>query len=307
MEALRDSFGKALVEAGKEYQNLVGVSCDLKEATKLNEFFKAYPNRSFEVGIAEANAIGVATGLSLSGFRPVISSFGAFITGKNVEIRTSISYNNAGVIIVGTHGGLIGPDGATQSGLQDISVMRSMPNIEVFQPSTPLQTKKIIHYSCGVKNPIYIRIARNKVPELYDSNYNFKPKNAHVLKDGNDITIFCSGPVVHSCLKAAENLKNLLDIKVCDLPSLKPVNEKFVVEHSKNVKFAVSVEDHDVNGGLGSIISEVITSNGLGIRLYRHGLNNEFIVSGKPEELEAHFKLDANGICDYIKEIQISK
>ena len=303
MEALRDSFGKALVEAGKEFKNLVGVSCDLKEATKLNEFFKVFPDRSFEVGIAEANAIGIAVGLSLSGFRPVISSFGAFITGKNVEIRTSISYNNAGVIIVGTHGGLIGPDGATQSALQDISVMRSMPNIQIFQPSTPLQTKKIIQYACGVKTPIYVRVARNKVPELYDSQYNFKPMNAHVLKEGKDVTIFCSGPVVHSCLKAAVELQDLVDVKVCDLPSLKPLNDKFVIEHSKNVKFAISVEDHDINGGLGSIISEVITNNGLGTTLYRHGLNDEFIVSGKPEELEAHYKLDAKGIYDYVKDI----
>jgi transketolase len=134
MISIRESFGKTLLDLGESDNNIVLVSCDLKVATKSDYFFQRFPERSFEVGIAEANAIGVAAGLSMSGYKAVLSSFGAFLTGKNVEIRTSIAYNNAPVVLVGTHGGLIGPDGATQSGIQDISVMRSMPRMKVFSP-----------------------------------------------------------------------------------------------------------------------------------------------------------------------------
>ena len=138
MESIREAFGQSLLELGKIDNKIALVSCDLKVATKSDIFFQRFPERSVEVGIAEANAIGVAAGLSMSGFKVVLSSFGAFLSGKNVEIRTSIAYNNAPVTLIGTHGGLIGPDGATQSGIQDLAVMRSMPNMKVFQPSTPI-------------------------------------------------------------------------------------------------------------------------------------------------------------------------
>ena len=155
--SIREAFGKELVKLGKKNKNIVAVSCDLKDACKLSFFLKKFPKRSFEIGIAEANAVGIAAGLSMSGFRPFLASFASFITGKNVEIRTSISYNKCGVVIVGTHGGLIGPDGATQSSVQDIAVMRSLPYFEIIQPSSPLETKQIIAYVEKVKSQhIYV-------------------------------------------------------------------------------------------------------------------------------------------------------
>ncbi len=300
MQALRDVFGDTLVQCGKKNKKLVAISCDLKEATRLSKFFNEFPERSFEVGIAEANAVGIASGLALGGFRPIISSFGAFITGKNVEIRTSISYNNAPVIIIGTHGGLIGPDGATQSGLQDISIMRTIPNIQVFQPSSPIQTKSIIEHVCNSNDMVYVRIARNKVPEIYEETYRFKPNSSHVVYHGKDITVFSSGPILHSCIKAAKDLKDIVSIKVCDIPSLKPVNEDFVIENSINSNLIFTFEDHNVFGGLGSIISEIITNNGVNKKLLRFGLNDEFIVSGTPDELENYFHLDSEGIKNTI-------
>jgi transketolase len=143
---IREAFGQALLEAGREYKDVVVVSCDLKSATRTKYFFKVFPERSFEVGIAEANGLGISAGLALAGYRPFISSFGAFITGKNVEIRTSIAYNKAPVVIVGTHGGLIGPDGTTQAGIQDITTMRAMPNFVILQPASPLETRQIVKY-----------------------------------------------------------------------------------------------------------------------------------------------------------------
>lgn len=301
MKALRDIFGLTLKNLGKKNKKLIGISCDLKAATKMSYFFEEFPDRSFEVGIAEANAISISAGLALSGFRPVISSFAAFITGKNVEIRTSLAYNDAPVVIIGTHGGLIGPDGATQSGLQDISVMRTIPNMKVFQPSSPIQTESILEYSCNVNDLIYIRIARNKVPEIYNDNYKFFPKDANIVHQGDDLTIFSSGPIVHSCIEAAKNLKKIISIRVCDISSLKPINEEFVIKNVNNSPFVFTFEDHNTDGGLGTIISEVLSKNGIGKKLLRFGLNDEFIVSGKPEELERHFMLDSEGIINTIK------
>ena len=300
MLALRDVFGDTLVSCGKKNKKLVAVSCDLKEATRLSKFFNAFPERSFEVGIAEANAIGIASGLALSGFRPVISSFGAFITGKNVEIRTSISYNNAPVIIIGTHGGLIGPDGATQSGLQDIAIMRTIPNMQVFQPSSPNQTKSIIEYVCETNDMVYVRVARNKVPEIYNNTYKFKPYSSHIVLPGEDITIFSSGPILHSCIKAAKELSSNISIKVCDIPSLKPVNKDFIIENSIKSNLIFTFEDHNIDGGLGSIVSEIITMNGIKKKVLRFGLDDEFIISGTPDELEKYFHLDSSSIKETI-------
>ena len=203
MEAIRDAFGKAMVETGHRFPDVVAVSCDLKAATRLKLFFDAFPDRSFEVGIAEANGIGISAGLAMSGFRPFISSFGAFITGKNVEIRTSIAFNNAPVVIVGTHGGLIGPDGPTQAGLQDIAVMRSIPRFNVFQPATPIETRAIVLHVAGSRDIVYLRIARNVVPEIFESDYEFKPGRGRIVRPGQDLTIISSGPPVHLAARSA--------------------------------------------------------------------------------------------------------
>ena len=205
MKSIREQFGKTLAEVAKKDKKIVVVSCDLRFSCKLDTFAKNFPKRFFEVGIAEANGIGIAAGLAMAGYRPFIASFASFITGKNLEIRTSISYNIAPVVIVGTHGGLIGPDGATQSGLQDISVMRSIPNFKIFQPCSEIETKQIIEYAAKDNAPTYIRIARNVIPEFLNSNYKFVPGDNRYIKRGSKYAIISSGPMLYNCLKALES------------------------------------------------------------------------------------------------------
>ncbi len=303
MEAIRDAFGKAMVEVGARCPDVVAVSCDLKGATKMLPFFKAYPERSFEVGIAEANGVSVAAGLALAGLRPFISSFGAFLTGKNVEIRSSIAYNQAPVVLVGTHGGLIGPDGATQASLQDVSVMRSIPGMKVYQPATPVETRAIIHHAADSRDMIYLRIARNEVPELFDpATHYFVPGRGFTVREGEDMTIISSGPPVHAALQAAAMLAPELSIRVVNLPSLKPVDKALILQCARETRLIVTVEDHDIAGGLGGIVAEIIAGAGLPCPVVRHGLDDVFISSCKPAELERQYRLDAPGVAEVVLE-----
>jgi len=302
MKTIRQAFGESLVEFGKTNSKIVAISCDLKNACKLDLFFKKFPERSFEIGIAEANAIGIATGLALSGFRPFLASFGSFITGKNIEIRTSISYNLAPVVIVGTHGGLIGADGATQAALQDIAVMRTIPNFDLFQPCSPHNTRCIIEYASKTKKPTYIRIARNEVEEFLDSNHKFIIGEPDHLIVGKKNVIISSGPMVRNCIDAI-NLSGTDKFGLINISSLKPLNENSIINLINKYEKILIVEDHLINGGLGSIISEIITKNGIGKKIYFHGLNDEFIESDTPENLAKNYKLDSQGILSIISNI----
>ncbi len=299
--SLREAFGRALVEAGKKHKDILVISCDLKGATKTNYFFEEFPERSFEVGIAEANGLGISAGLALSGYRPFISSFASFITGKNVEIRTSIAYNKAPVVIIGTHGGLIGPDGTTQAGLQDITTMRAMPNFILLQPASPRETKAIIEYLAQSRDLAYVRIARNEVPEIYSKDYKFVLGKGYVLREGADLTVISSGPPVHTCLKAAQKLKEIIDVRVVNMPTLKPVDKAIITQSTIKTEGIVTVEDHTTEGGLGSIVCEVVAEQGLTVPVYRHGIYDTFTESGSPAALESKYKLDTAGICNVIE------
>ena len=288
--SIREAFGKELVKLGKKNKKIVAVSCDLKDACKLSFFFEKFPKRSFEVGIAEANAVGIAAGLSMSGFRPFLASFASFITGKNVEIRTSVSYNKCGVVIVGTHGGLIGPDGATQSSVQDIAVMRSLPYFEIIQPSSPLETKQVVNYSAASKKPIYLRIARNDVTEFLPKNYKFKIGFPSLIKKGKKNLVISSGPTLSNCVTAVNKIGNNVGILNCS--SIKPVNQKQIIKTLKNYTNIITVEDHSIIGGVGSIIAEIIAKNRLMKKLKIHGIKDDFVDSDTPSSLEKHYKLD---------------
>lgn len=301
MKAIRQEFGDYLSELGEIYPDLVVVSCDLQSATGIKSFAKNFPERLVEVGIAEANGIGIASGLALSGYRTVITSFGSFLTGKNIEIRVSIAYNDAPVIIVGTHGGLIGPDGATQAGTQDLAVMRSMPNIIVLQPASPLEVRGVLDFCMNVKKPVYVRIARNEVNEIHRESFEFQLSKLYKLKEGNEIVIFSSGPVVHNCLVAANELAGAISIKVINLITIKPLNINSLFNEIQGTKLILTFEDHEVQGGLGSAISEGLASFGSAIPIFMFGLNDQFIESDIPSELEKYYKLDVQGIVETIK------
>jgi transketolase len=293
--SIRDAFGKALADEGKKNKKIVAVSIDLKGACKLSYFFENFPERSFEVGIAEANAVGVATGLSFEGFRPFVASFGSFITGKSAEIRNSISYNNAPVVIVGTHCGLIGSDGATQSALQDLTIMRSMPYFNVFQPCTPLDTKEIIKYVCKTKEPTYLRIARNEIPEFLNKNHKFKIGMPNEILKGKKKLIISSGAMVYNCLQAIKGLKNS-KYGLVNISSIKPLNRKVLIKIMKKYKKVITVEDHSILGGLGSVVSEIIAEDNLNIQYKIHGLKNGFIDSDIPEQLEKKYQMDIKSL-----------
>lgn len=292
MKSIRQAFGEALVEAGKLNHKVVAVSCDLKAATKSSLFFSEFPHRSFELGIAEANGIGVSAGLALAGYRPFISSFGAFITGKNVEIRTSIAYNQAPVVIVGTHGGMIGPDGATQASIQDISVMRSIPGFKVLQPATPNECRAMVLWAAQNEEMVYIRVSRNETPEIYPRNHKFELGKMDLVvgtKDGfAGNTIFTSGPLLHNCIEAAKQAGNT---RVYNVPSIEPIDREIVETEGNSVYHIIVVEDHTTKGGLGGAIAEC---NPL-CELKLVGIDG-FVPSGSPAELEEHFKLDVKGI-----------
>ena len=300
--SIRDAFGNYISKIGKSKKKLVVISCDLKDATKTKKFFNNYPERSFEVGISEANALGISAGLALSGFKPIVSSFGSFITGKHLEIRTSISYNNAPVVIVGTHGGLIGPDGATQSATQDLALMRSMPNFEVFQPCSPLETEKIIKYSINSNKPTYIRISRNEVREIYKENYMFKPGKIYQIKKGAKLAILSSGAILHNCLEAINDNK-LSNVALFNVPSFKPFNEEIFLNKIKKFKKILVVEDHTIYGGLRSLISEIFTSKSIFKKIHYIGINDCFIESGSVPDLERKYKLSSKDIFKKIKKI----
>ncbi len=298
MVAIRETFGREVVKLGKKNKKILALTADLKNATKIEYFFQEFPSRSFEVGIAEANCIGIATGLALSGYRPIVTSFGSFLTGKNVEIRVSTAFNNAPVIFVGTHGGLIGPDGPTQSGLQDIAVMRSIPNLKVFQPSTNIETKAILEHCFKIKNPIYLRISRQANKEFLNLNYTFKEgEPVKLIKDYRDVAIFCSGNTVERCMNAATLLRERYSIKagVINLPSIKPLNSNSLFKIIKKTKLAICFEDHSTFGGLGSALIESISNYKFKTPIILKGINS-FTESGSVEELYKKYKLNSQSI-----------
>ena len=298
-KALRDVFGDYLVRVGRKNNKICVVSCDLKSATKTSGFFKAFPKRSFEVGIAEANGLGIATGLALSGFVPIISSFAAFITGKFLEIRTSISYNNAPVKIIGTHGGFIGKDGATQSGTQDLSLMMSLPNFEVFQPCSPIETIKILDHIVKSNKPSYVRICRNNVGEVYNKSYKFIPGEPKELIKSKQNTIISSGPLIYNCLDAIKILaQKKIKVGLININSIKPFNLLSLERILKTKKNILVVEDHVSHGGISSLVYETIAKSKMKKCIVKSlNLDEKFSESGNPDELEKEYGFDSKNIA----------
>lgn len=294
--SLRDEFGLFLEKIGKKNKKIIAISPDLKQGTKLNYFFNKYPKRSIETGIAEANAVGIAAGLALSGFVPVIASFGSFLTGKNIEIRTSIAFNNAPVIIVGTHGGLIGPDGPTQAGLQDIAVMRSMPLMSVIQPSTPIELRSAFKFYVKKQKPVYFRISREYCREFFNKNYVFKEGQINlVIKKTKKILVLTSGPLLQKCFEAIKSI-NQKEIGLGNVSSIKPIDKKKLKNLSNKTKEIIIFEDHNIHGGLGSSILEKLSEIKNKKKVTIYGLNDIFTQSDKPENLYKHYGLDIKSI-----------
>jgi len=297
LKATRDGFGEQLVLSGKDNDNIIGVSADLGKATRIDKFSVAYPDRFFEVGIAENNMIGIASGLSEYGYKVFLASFASFLTGKYDTIRCSIAYSKAPCIIVGTHSGLaIGRDGVTQMGLEDISLMRSLPGMSVINPSTYNQSRAVVKYLCenDLKGPCYLRLGRQPVPEVY-KDQTFQLGKGIVHKVGGKGVVFSTGCVLYDVLEATKDL----DITVVDMPTIKPLDKEVIKKYSfKNV---FTVEDHSIIGGLGSAVAEVIAEEGLNCKLTRIGVNDMFPESGLPSDLYEKYGLSSNKMRERIK------
>ncbi len=298
--ATRESYGKTLVELGKENEKIVVLDADLAGATKTNLFAKEYPNRFFNMGIAEANMLATAAGLATCGKIPYASTFAIFAAGRGYDqIRNSICYPKLNVKICATHAGItVGEDGATHQMLEDISMMRTLPNMTVISPSDDTQTKWVIREISQINGPVYVRLARLATPIIYEENQKFEIGKAIQMGEGTDGTVFATGVTVAEAIKAQEQLKAQgIDIRVVDVHTIKPIDKDKIIQCAKETKKLVSVEDHSVIGGLGSSISEVLTEE-YPTKLERIGMQDMFGKSGKAEELMEYFGLTAKAIVE---------
>lgn len=300
-KATRQSYGETLEKLGEKYSDIVVLDADLATATKTINFAKKFPERFFDMGIAEANMMSTSAGMATTGKVPFASTFAVFAAGRSYDqIRNSICYPNLNVKICATHSGItVGEDGATHQMLEDISMMRTLPNMKVLSPADDIETKWAIEEAYKQKGPVYVRLSRLATPIIYDENQKFEFGKMIQIGNGIDATIFASGDVLAEALKAKEILAKTkgIDIRVVDVHTIKPIDEDMIVKCAKETKRLISIEDHNVIGGLGSAISEVLTSK-YPAKLERIGINDEFGRSGKAEELVKFYGLSAEKIVE---------
>lgn len=299
-KATRQSYGEALLELGKENESIVVFDADLSSATKTNIFAKEFPSRFFNMGIAEQNMISTVAGISTCGKIPYASTFAMFAAGRAYDqIRNSVCYPNLNVKICATHAGItVGEDGATHQMIEDISLMRTIPNMTVISTSDDIQTKWAVKEISKINGPVYLRLSRLATPVIYNKNQSFEIGKAVKIGNGTEATIFATGVTVAEALKAQETLKNKgIDIRVVDIHTIKPIDKDMIIKCAKETKRLISIEDHNVIGGLGSAISEVLTDE-YPTKLVRMGVQDTFGKSGKAEELMKFFKITGDDIIN---------
>ena len=303
-KASRDAFGAALVRLGETHPELVVLDADLSESTRSKEFGKKYPNRFFQFGIAEANMIGAAAGLALTGKVPFCCSFAAFITGRFDQIKMSVCYSAANVRLVGSHAGVgIGEDGYSQQGLEDIALMRSLPTMAVIQPGDDLETEGAVEYLLSHKGPAFLRTTRQKLDRVNKDGYKFQFGKGVTLVDGKDLTIVASGGTVGPAVKAAAMLaEDGVSARVINIHTIKPIDVELLAKAARETKRILTVEDHQITGGLGGAVVEAI-ADVAPARVKRHGIPDVFGESGTAEDLYRHFKIDAAGIAQVAKQL----
>jgi len=289
----RDGFGKELVEIGKTNEKIVVVSADLEDATRAEYFKKAYPDRFFTVGIAEQDMVGWAAGLSLQGFVPFINSFAVFMTNRAYDmIRLDICYNNTNVKIICSHAGLtVGQDGASAQCLEDFALMRVLPNLKVVCPVDAIEVCKATRCFAKQKGPMYMRTSRAPCPVLTTEKDPFVIGQANIMREGSDVTIIACGMLVSESLKAAEILeKENIDVRVVNMHTIKPIDEACIIDSAKKTGAIVTAEEHQVHGGLGSAVAEVVVKN-CPVPMAMVAVDDTFGESGAPEELLQAYNL----------------
>lgn len=301
-KATRQSYGEALAELGKNNLNIVVLDADLAGATKSDIFQKEFPERFFDIGISEQDMIGTAAGMSTCGKIPFASTFAVFMAGRAYDqIRNSVCYPKLNVKICGSHAGItVGEDGATHQMLEDINIMKALPNMNVFCPSDDVETKWVVKEASKINGPCYIRTARLATPVIYDENQEFEFGKAVQIGEGTDATVFATGICVAEAVKAKEVLEEKgIKVRVIDVHTLKPIDTDIIIKSAKETKRLISIEDHSIIGGLGSIISDVLTEN-YPCKLTKMGLKDKFGESGNAKELMHKFEIDSDAI---VKEI----
>ncbi len=301
----RDGYGDGLVIAGERDSNVVVLCADLSESTRSYKFQEKFPERFFEIGVAEQNMAAVAAGLGVNGKIPFISSYATFSPGRNWEqIRTTIAYNDSNVKIIGSHAGVsVGPDGATHQMTEDIAIMRVMPNMKVFVPCDAIEAKKATVAAAKIWGPCYIRLAREKSPVFTTEETPFIPGKAEILweSDKPRVLIIGCGPLLHNCLIAALDLeKNKIGTIVLNCHTIKPLDEKLILNLSKKCGAVITVEEHQVVGGLGGAVAEFLTKHHP-VPMEFVGMQDTFGESGKPEELIEKYGMGKKSIIDAVK------
>lgn len=299
LEPIRAGFGRGLLEAGKRWETVVGVCADLTESTKMDLFAQAFPERFVEVGVAEQNLVTVGSGLAAMGKIPFVSSYATFSPGRNWEqIRTTICINDRPVKIIGSHAGVsVGPDGATHQMLEDISLMRALPNMVVIAPCDAVEAQKATLAMAEDRRPNYMRLAREKTPIITTELTPFEIGKAYVFKSGKDVTIVATGTMTYQALEAARILeKDGVSSEVIHAPTIKPLDADVILESAHRTRHVITAEEGQINGGLGGAVAELLGEQ-LPTKIARIGMKDRFGESGKPDELLEHFGLTGKHIA----------
>jgi transketolase len=302
--ATRDAYGEALLELGKRRLDVVVLDADLSGSTKTGKFGKAFPERFFNLGVSEQDMIGMASGLSLTGKLPFASTFAVFETGRAWEqIRQTVCYSNLNVKLVATHSGItVGEDGASHQAVEDIALMRVLPNMTVIVPSDGLETTQVINTIADeYYGPVYVRLGRSKVPSVMPEKYRFRIGKAHTFHMGKDVTIIAAGIMVSMALEAAQMLRKFgIDAGVINMSTIKPLDTKTLLKAAKTSRILVTAEEHSVIGGLGSAVSEFLSEHHP-IQVVKIGMKDEFGCSGASEELLRFYGLTSDAIAKTIR------
>ena len=301
-KSVRSAYGKALAELGRENKDIVVLDADLSCSTQTKIFAKEFPERFFDVGIAEQDLMTTAAGLACTGKIPFVSTFAVFAAGRAWEqIRNTICYSNLNVKIGATHGGItVGEDGASHQALEDISLMRSIPNMMVIVPADEKETMAAVKFAAEHKGPVYVRIARSNLPDVMPSDYVFNYKKAIVMKEGTDVTLITNGETLVETLDCDKILsENGINAEIISIPVVKPIDSETIIKSAKKTNRVITIENHSIIGGLGSAVCEVLAEN-YPTKITRIGTNDEFGQSGTSKELLDFYGLNAKKIAEKI-------
>jgi len=303
--ATRDSYGNALVELGKMHENIVVLDADLAGATKSGTFKKTFPDRHFNCGIAECNMVGVGAGLSTMGLVPFVSTFAMFAAGRAYEqVRNTIGYPHLNVKICATHGGIsVGEDGASHQCCEDFGLMRTIPGMTVMCPSDDVEARKMVHAAYEMEGPVYIRFGRAATPVYHDETFSFTVGKGEVLQDGTDVAIIATGILVPEAIEAGKRLAaEGIKARIINMATIKPLDEELMIRAAKECGRIVTVEEHNILGGLGEAVAAVVAEH-VPVPVHRIGVRDEFGHSGPATELLKQFGLTADEIVAQTKTI----